>query len=102
MARRKSETGRIGIGIDTGEVVVGFIGSHLRQSYTAIGDAVNTASRLESATKNFPGCDILISETTEESQKWLGVAETTFLGYEALKGKEQKVAVYQVRGLRTR
>lgn len=91
---------RIGIGIDTGEVVVGFIGSHLRQSYTAIGNAVNTANRLESATKNYPGCDILISEKTQEGQQRLGVAETAFLGYESLKGKEQKVAVYQVRGLR--
>ena len=91
---------RIGIGIDTGEVVVGLIGSHLRQSYTAIGDTVNTASRLESATKNYPGCDILISERTQEGQQRLGVAETAFLGYESLKGKEQKVAVYQVRGSR--
>ncbi|HLJ94298.1 MAG TPA: adenylate/guanylate cyclase domain-containing protein [Gemmataceae bacterium] len=90
----------IGIGIDTGEVVVGFIGSHMRQSYTAIGDTVNTASRLESATKDYPGSDILISEKTQEGQQRLGVAETAFLGYESLKGKKQKVAVYQVQGLR--
>jgi class 3 adenylate cyclase len=97
---RKPEI-RIGIGIHTGEVVVGLIGSHLRQSYTAIGDAVNTASRLESATKKYPGCDILISQETEDGQRRLGVAETIFLGCEELKGKAQKVAVYQVRGLRT-
>ncbi len=90
----------IGIGIDTGEVVVGFIGSHMRQSYTAIGDTVNTASRLESATKDYPGSDILISEKTQEGQQRFGVAETAFLGYETLKGKKQKVSVYHVQGLR--
>jgi class 3 adenylate cyclase len=95
---------RVGIGIDCGEAVVGFVGSHLRQSYTAIGDPVNTASRLESATKLYPGCDILISQRVEDDQRRHGVAETTFLGHPELKGKDQKVAVYQVlghRGLRS-
>jgi adenylate cyclase len=91
----------VGIGIDTGNVVVGFIGSHLRRSYTAIGDTVNTSSRLESATKNYAGCDILISERTEQGQSRYGVAETSFLGHAALKGKGEKVAVYQVHGPRS-
>ena len=88
---------RVGIGIDQGEAVIGFIGSHLRQSYTAIGDVVNTASRLESATKE-AGCDILISQSTDEAQRRYRVAETAYLGLAALKGKEAPVPVYQVLG----
>src|SRR5262249_20766487 len=87
----------IGIGIDQGEAVVGFSGSHLRQSYTAIGDVVNTAARLESATKEL-GCDILISERVEEVQHRAGAAETQFVGQLKLKGKDQAVSAYRVVG----
>jgi adenylate cyclase len=91
---------RIGIGIDTGQAVVGFIGSHRRRSYTAIGEPVNTASRLESATKRHAGCDILISKRTEEGQERYKVAETEYLGSESLKGISQGVPVFKVLGPR--
>jgi class 3 adenylate cyclase len=88
----------VGVGVHTGEAVVGFIGSHLRLSYTAIGDTVNAASRLESATKEF-GCDILISQETEEGQRRYRVAETQPRGRAELKGRSP-LEVYSVDGWR--
>jgi class 3 adenylate cyclase len=88
---------RIGIGIDCGEAVVGYIGSHLRQSYTAIGDTVNTASRLESMTKD--RCDILISGAVETAQRSFHVAETRFEGKLKLKGREEEEPAYRVLAL---
>ena len=55
----------IGIGINTGEAVIGNMGSDTRFDYSAIGDAVNTAARLESATKEV-GVDLIIGENTKK------------------------------------
>ena len=52
---------QVGVGISRGDAVIGFLGSHLRLSFTAIGDSVNMASRLESATKEVPGAHILVN-----------------------------------------
>jgi adenylate cyclase len=88
----------VGIGIHAGDAVLGYIGSHLHHAYTAIGDTVNTAARLESATKKYDGCDILISQVVEDAQQRFGVAETMLLDHAELHHKEQRVPVYQVIG----
>lgn len=80
-----------GIGINTGDAVIGNIGSHNRLDYTAIGDSVNMAARLESNAK--PG-QILISQSTYMMVKELFEIEP--LGEIKVKGKEKPVQVYQV------
>jgi len=79
----------IGIGINTGTAVIGNMGSDTRFDYSAIGDCVNTAARLESATKEV-GVDILIGESTANTSK----IKLKLLKPIKVKGKEKPLIVY--------
>ena len=80
----------IGIGVNTGEAIIGNMGSDTRFDYSAIGDAVNTAARLESATKE-AGVDLLIGESTRKK-----VPDATFCKKMYVKGKKKALKVYTI------
>ena len=84
---------RCGVGINSGEAVVGSLGSKQRNEYTAIGDPVNLAARLESVTKDYR-VPIIISEFTYELVR--GRFPTHELDTVTVKGKSQPVKIYGV------
>ena len=87
----------IGVGINSGEMLFGNIGSEQRMDFTVIGDNVNLGSRLESATKELKAA-IVISEATYREIRDL--AEVRPLGEIFVKGKEERIVVYELLGMR--
>jgi len=84
----------IGIGVNSGDMVAGNIGSSSIMSYTVVGDAVNLGARLESLNKEY-GTSIIVSEATRALLK--GRYDIRGLGDVVVKGKTRSVAIYEVR-----
>jgi class 3 adenylate cyclase len=94
---RRGETPiHLGVGINCGDVLIGTFGSSLRQDYTAIGDTVNTAARLQS--KAGPG-EIVVSQKVYDSASDV-IAEAEDMGEIPLKGKDRAARLWKIMALK--
>ena len=95
-SKKKKEYFHIGIGINTGKVIAGNLGSNQLFDYTVIGDEVNLGARLEGANKHY-STTIIISESTYKEVKDKAIARE--LDYVRVKGKKRPVKIYELRGM---
>lgn len=100
--RARQPSFQMGIGISTGTVIAGGLGSADRVHYTVVGDTVNTAQRIQQITRELGGTALVIAEPTYRK---LGAVRNQFefgrKGHAQLKGKQQEVMVYEVLSRKT-
>jgi adenylate cyclase len=95
LKREFGHTLSIGIGIHTGTAIMGEVGSRERSDYTLIGDSVNLAARLQELTKTYH-TPIIISQATKDQLQQ--TYHLTKLDTVAVRGKDERITLYGVRG----